>query len=372
MVKCYVCEHELTSTNKYKEHIILNSIGGRLHSPNLICSKCSPLFDEIDSCLSKQLNPIANMLNIKRDRGTPQPIDAEIVDTGEKISLSPGGKPVIVKPKIEETKDLISVKARNHKQLREVFNGFKRTYPEIAGLDIEDILKQVEKKSNYLDRYIKFKTSIGGDKAFHSICKTAINFYIFSGGNRDYITHLIPYIRDRNRGDYVWHYYQDDNMSDNLKDGRVLHTLFIRGDAEQKFLYSFIEFFSTFKFIILLSDNYTGEEVNYSYSFDVIKRVKLEKNIWTEISKMQILKTLQDKVPPFNQVKEGMDKLNQLIAEKQFTDEISRLTEKVINNFFGKYPEGTIFTQDIMRDLIKEIEEATAPFIDHYFSNKRK
>lgn len=366
MAKCYVCEHEITSRNKSDEHILLNSIGGRLHSPDLICSKCRPQFDEIDSCLSQQLNPIANMLNIKRDRGTPQPIDAEIVDTGEKIHLSLGGKPVIVKPKIEVTKDVISVTARDRKQGQEVLNGLRRTYPEIAELDIEAIVKQAEKKSSYLNSYVNFTILIGGDKAFRSICKTAINFYIFSGGNCAYITHLIPYIRDGNKGNYVWHYYPDDNNTpDNLKDRRILHTIFIKGDVKQKLLYSVVEFFSTFKFIVLLSDRYIGEEVNYSYSFDVMKKVKLEINIYNEIPKMQILKILQDEVTTLNQ--KGINELFQLIMEKQNADEMNRLMEKAISNSFEKYPESTILTEDIIRDVIEEIMETIAPFIAHHF-----
>lgn len=367
MAKCYVCEHEITSRNKSDEHILLNSIGGRLHSPDLICSKCRPQFDEIDSCLSKQLNSTANMLNIKRDRGTPQPIDAERVDTGEKIHLSPGGKPVIVKPKIEVTKDEISFEARDRKQAQEVLNSIRRADPE---LDVEAILRQAENKNSYLDSYVKFRISIGGDKAFRSVCKTAINFYIFSGGNRDYITHLIPYIRDGNKGN-VWHYYPDNNNTlDNLKDRGVLHTIFIRGDAKQNLLYSVIEFFSTFKFIVLLSDSYTGKKVNYSYSFDVMKRVKLERDIYTEISKMQVLKILQDKVLPLDQVQEGMNKLHQLIAEKQYSDETNKLIEEAISNSFRNYLEGTIFTEDIMIDLIEEIMKTIAPFIAHYFQTR--
>lgn len=311
------------------------------------------------------------MLDIKRDRGTPQPIDAERVDTGEKIHLSPGGKPVIVKPEIEVTEDEIYFEARDLRQAREVLNGLKRKYPEFAELDVEATLKQAEKKSSYLDSDVKFRTPIEGDKAFRSVCKTAINFYIFSGGNRDYITHLIPYIKDGNGGNYVWHYYPDDNNTpDNIQDRGVLHTIFIRGDAKQNLLYSVIEFFSTFKFIVLLSGKYTGEEVNYSYSFDVMKRVELERDIYTEISKMQMLKILQDEVP-LNQIQKSVDKLYQFIVEKQRSDEINRLTEKAISNSLRKYPEGTILTEDIMkdikRDLVEEIKESIAPFVAHHF-----
>jgi len=72
-MKCYVCEVEITSENETEEHILLNAIGGKLKSKKLICKSCNSEFgSEIDDTLARQLNPIANLLDIKRDRGNPQ------------------------------------------------------------------------------------------------------------------------------------------------------------------------------------------------------------------------------------------------------------------------------------------------------------
>lgn len=72
-MKCYVCDKEITSENETEEHILLNAIGGKLKSKKLICKGCnSDLGNKIDNSLARQLNPIANLLDIKRDRGNPQ------------------------------------------------------------------------------------------------------------------------------------------------------------------------------------------------------------------------------------------------------------------------------------------------------------
>lgn len=81
-MNCYVCDVELIKENETEEHIILNAIGGKLKSKKLICKVCNSNFGgRIDDSLAKQLNPIANLLNIKRERGKPQ---NETVKCGER------------------------------------------------------------------------------------------------------------------------------------------------------------------------------------------------------------------------------------------------------------------------------------------------
>jgi len=87
MPNCYVCDCEITENNTYREHIILNAVGGKLVSPSIICKKCAPKFDSIDTTLSSQLNFAGLMLDIKRDRGTNPPIKVKKDITGEKFLL---------------------------------------------------------------------------------------------------------------------------------------------------------------------------------------------------------------------------------------------------------------------------------------------
>jgi hypothetical protein len=93
LAKCFICGNEINESNKSVEHIILNSIGGKLKSSELICKQCnSSLGNECDSELCRELSFATNMLNIERDRNSPQPIDGIIEKTGEKIQVLPGGE----------------------------------------------------------------------------------------------------------------------------------------------------------------------------------------------------------------------------------------------------------------------------------------
>ena len=75
MSACWKCGVEIDSTNRSREHIILNAAGGRLKSRDLLCKSCNSSFGQsFDAVFAKELNFFANLLNITRDEGNPQTI----------------------------------------------------------------------------------------------------------------------------------------------------------------------------------------------------------------------------------------------------------------------------------------------------------
>lgn len=69
---CYLCGKELTDENKSDEHIILNAIGGHLHSYTLLCKECnSKLGEQADAKLAEDLSFFSDMLEIKKNRSNP-------------------------------------------------------------------------------------------------------------------------------------------------------------------------------------------------------------------------------------------------------------------------------------------------------------
>lgn len=93
---CYICDEELTDTNNSDEHIILNAIGGHLHSNKLLCKKCNnTLGDSADAKLAEDLSFYTDMLKVKKVRKNPHKqimLDDEgrevaVYNAGEKIEL---------------------------------------------------------------------------------------------------------------------------------------------------------------------------------------------------------------------------------------------------------------------------------------------
>ena len=375
MPRCYVCTTEIGTDNFYREHILLNSIGGKLiggeqKASSLICRKCAHDLDAIDAALSDQLNHIGLWLNIKRDRGTNPPVKATIVETGEEISLSGGGKPASVKPTIndyiiDDDKIHLSISARDRKQMREVLKGLKRKY-SLTGLDVETTLQDAIPQRYYLTTPAHYEATTGGEKAFRAICKMAINFYIHSGGVRNFITHLIPYIKGEQQQNCVWYFYPDDFTAFNGEELQVFHTLYVKGDPSEGILFAHIDLFSTFKFFVLLSDQYNGEHLQCSYTFDVINRNEIEQNVVISLSKQEALELLERK-PNFQQeIIRCYDDLLKALQIKQSNNVISSIVRETVEKHLKGVPKGTIFDRHMADAIEREISEKYVLFMHRH------
>jgi 5-methylcytosine-specific restriction endonuclease McrA len=70
---CYLCPTPLNGENISDEHIIPDSIGGRLKTDTLLCDTCNKKTGQLfDSVFAKYGNILASKYNIKRDRGNVQ------------------------------------------------------------------------------------------------------------------------------------------------------------------------------------------------------------------------------------------------------------------------------------------------------------
>ena len=69
--KCFLCNSPLDDTNRSKEHIIKNSIGGRKKTNKFICNKCNKdTGKNWDYEIDEQFGDnFSRLLNIKRQRG---------------------------------------------------------------------------------------------------------------------------------------------------------------------------------------------------------------------------------------------------------------------------------------------------------------
>lgn len=364
MSKCYICECEISSDNTYKEHIILNSIGGRLKSSSLICNKCAPHFDGIDAALGKQLNTIGLVLDIKRDRYKNPYTKAKIVSTGEEVSLIYRGKIVPIKPIIDVRSDgdnvYLSVSTRDKNQMREALNGLKRNHPWI---DVQELMSNAIKRQESIDSPIKYQLTFGGNQAFRAICKIATSFYIYKRGERNHISHLIPYIRDGQLNNTVWHYYPENITNSNSESIEILHTLFVVGNPSEKILYAYIELFSTFKFIVLLSDTYTGKEYKEFYSFDVMGQKIIDKFVNINLSRDEVLKVIQLRENSLQQIQNSLRCLYKTINNKQIYESLSKEVENVIENFFKDIPQDTILTKEMSLELAIEYTDKIAALL---------
>ncbi|WP_298903820.1 HNH endonuclease [uncultured Psychroserpens sp.] len=363
-MKCYICTNEINDKNETDEHIIINAIGGRLKSKKLLCSECNSDFGEnADSALAKQLNSLSNMLMVSRHRGAAQPIIGDDPKTGKKYYLEVGGEPKLFKPEITKKKngdnEEISVTARTEKELRQILSGLAKKQPKF---DLDEAMKSAEWQNKKLTEPLHFQNTIGGKDVFRAVTKTAMNYYMYCGGNRSQIEYLISYIKGETEQDIVWMHYVDSLYP--LAEDKCYHILYLIGNPKERILYCYVEFFSTHKYLVLLNKEYDGRDLKQEYYFDITdvkeESLKIEMN-YDRKTLLGFFKDKDDKL--FSRVKEAFDHSIQLGLKRQDDNRRGNILERAIQNSLGKYPEGIPITEKMRKECVDEIVKDILPYL---------
>src|ERR1700733_14390364 len=127
---CIVCDCALTSTNDSIEHVIPNSIGGRLKVRGFICTSCNNSAGAgWDAELARQAHSLCLFLGITRERGEYPPLFV-VTTAGEEFNLLPGGGLALANPSYTkiptETGAQIRVTARDLAEAKRMLAGMKR------------------------------------------------------------------------------------------------------------------------------------------------------------------------------------------------------------------------------------------------------
>ncbi len=297
---CYVCEKtKLEGRNKYTEHILLNAIGGKLTASNLICQNCARKFDKMDAVLADELNWVGLWLDIPRDRGKNPSIKVVVTETNEEIYLGSGGKPIPTgKPDIINNLDSenpsLQISAKNEEELKKHLNSHKKKYPELLKkLNVEEAIKHAVPRKEEISA-VAVLAKFDKPETWQSLCKMAVNFYMYKGGSRDFIKHLVTIPRNED-AHYAWYYYPNNDTAISSSGTSFLHALVLRGDPSQRILYVYIELYSTFKIVVLLSNSYDGQHLEDSYVFDVMTGKEIDKKICIKISREELLSIVKEK-----------------------------------------------------------------------------
>ncbi len=271
MTACYICEEVLNDTNLSVEHIIPNAIGGRLKSKNLLCIKCnSELGEQADAELSKTFNHIMLRHEIRRARGLPPPTKATNVDTGENVILCPNNTYKLHEPKIEL------------KLADEIIKGIRISHPDKRRIENElaRILKVLPEINDF--KNIKYsQTNLPPIKSEHhinadldllsvSLAKIAVNYFLHLGGEKETVANVINFIQGKGRNEFVFNYGTNIfKLSPNNQE-EVIHILSLKGDRQSQKLIAFIQLFSESSVLILLNNEYNGDNFNTTYNHNLL------------------------------------------------------------------------------------------------------
>lgn len=365
MPNCYVCNSDITEDNSTEEHILLNSMGGRLKSTRLICKNCNSKFgNTFDSELSDQLNFLATILMIKRDRGTPPPILMERKSTGEKLSVDHEGKPRLAKPTVEQCKvgeaTHIRIQARDMNEARQILNGLKRKYPTI---DVEEQLASAKVIEEHLDEHLNMKLVIGGKTSLPAILKMAINYYIERTGDLESLSNAIDNLK-KNDSSRVEPIILKERLFC-LDNGEVTHSIFINGNKDSHRLYAIIELYNVFQFVVRLSDSYTRDDFTDLYVYDVLERAEKKKTP-THVPEFDLIfnHSYPSSDPDFAILRQALERCMGVAMQRQhdfFRKEmIKDCWESTVDKMI---PQGSAITQEALDAFQTEFMNKLRPYL---------
>ena len=361
-MNCLICNETLTEANASDEHIILNSLGGHLHSKDLLCKKCNNKFGkEADAALADTLKFAASQLDVKRYRGENQVIQTS---EKEKYDLAPGCKPVLKKPevrveKLPDGKMQIEMSARSTQEARKILKSLQRQYPMI---DVDEAMRHAQKKQSFIGTPVKMNIAFEGEKIFPSIVKTAVEFYLLRGGAREEIKSLIPHLLGEEKRKVCWYFYPEKPVF-SFKKKEICHAICVVGDAEQRILYGYVDLFGILQCLVLLSDCYSGKNYMESYVYDVNEGKEINKTPAIRLERDEIQKIVRGTESSWV---EGLLRQTRLFHEKagEIVKEriLDGMWQRIMDQSLGKYPEGVLITEEMLGEVLAEMEKEMIPW----------
>ncbi len=375
MTKCLVCSTEITVTNDSDEHIIPNSIGGKLVIKGFLCRKCnSETGDKWDIELSKQLNLFCLLLgSINRDRGfTPNEVFPTI--SGKEVRLASEGVMSLAHPKYTtekiDGKIHFSFTTGNMKQAKQFVRDLCKKHPS---LNQQELMDNLVLNTTYLgEDALTFNPKFGGKNSGRSLVKTILAFATKVGIDPFLCNKATDYLL--NDGEPCYGYYYSNDLVVNRSFKKPAHCIAVHAEPNSGYVIGYLEYFGVWRVISLLSDCYNGEEIKESYyiypedstsgSFDI----DLPLNI--EVITASYNYEKYDKVIFRNAFSFFLD----YCQKKDFEREKNTIITQAWNNALEKIglKEGDEWSEEQMLEFSKHITNSMQPFLMNQLLKIRK
>jgi hypothetical protein len=317
---CFACKESLELT---VEHIIPQALGGRLKA-KLYCKTCNETFGrEIDNEISKQFGWVGTMLNIKRERGRPQPYEITDLSSGSTLIFDGEDvkrkKPIVVITSKDGKKlDSADITARSEKELTKICASIQKQY-EMSG----EMKTFLERKPGPLDA--ELEVTIDNDLLRRAISKVAYGFLCIKVHPNLALSSAFDEIRDfimNGRGPNLAsaNFIDTVFMTDNV---RPLHKIHIVLNRTDKLVVGFVSIFGVYRFTVLLAENFESqfEWPGLDYTYDPVRRKEVIANHnfrAPRLSKTQIIKPRQTKTFVHNELHKGHKLLDSYVDITRF------------------------------------------------------
>lgn len=323
---CYRCkiinDVDTPLTSNGAEHIIQNSLGGRLKCENLICDDCNGHYGKTIDKEVKNSNNIHTQLGLTTDRTVSRSVKTDFNEDGiayvitDKEKIVPryegNGRKKIFDNPINEQKYL-----ENNPNAKRTPNNF-----EPAGY-----CKETGKIKYYDFVFDDYGLFLKG------LLKIAVNFYLYNGGDFFWISDAIKALETDNKDHLKFIKLFPCKLGEvyEISENELSHVLYLSGNSKSAQLNCFIELYNCYSYIVEFNNRYYGPEIEASHCIDLITLDKSSKVVNTN-------NTAYDKEGDYVILREEKTKR----INRVFSDRLNSFTEKhdhiVSNNAYPNFP----------------------------------
>jgi hypothetical protein len=372
--KCAYCGVEITIENQSREHILQNAIGGRREVPNVFCRPCNSTFgNRWDSEAAQQLHFLSLKLDVVRDDGEVparyyQTISGKSVRLHRDGHLSlPPEKPIVIE---KDGRVQIQITAPDRKKALDALQGQKRRYPK---LDVEAAMASMAYSESYLDEPVAGTLQFQGDGAYRSAVKSALTLAVSAGIRAETCERALQYLRPD--GEFCFGFYYRRDLIVNRPADRIFHCVAIHGDPRIGKLVGYVELFSIYRFVIALSENYSGPEIRDSYSIDPTRgevlNLEFDLSFTGEEFRFAVDNMDETSVEARFQAAQWVIGLIQRRSFQREQERVARQAWKGTLKTLGLEP-GEPMTPEIAMAMSQEIINRMFPFLKHRLSAQMK
>ena len=364
--RCALCNRPMETDKSSREHVIPNAIGGRKTVRGFICVDCNSKAGATwDLELTTQLKPLCTLLNIRRQRGEPQPVSLTTVK-GDALLVHPDGSIHIPRTVYSEHdrdgKKEIHVQARSTKDLKKTLLGLGRKYPE---LDIDGLLQNAAPRREYLEDPLSIPLTFGGKDAGRSIVKSCLALASEAGLYISDCEHAQDYLL--NDAEPCFGYYNETDLVSNRPDRVFLHCVHVCGDPVSRRVLGYVEYFGFLKIVLCLSSRYDGKPFSSVYAVDPVAGENLDLQIHLALNRDDISAAYAGKTLDMVKFRSAIDALMEFYFERAIGNVISKAYVDAVKYAFancGAEP-GERLTDEHRRKISRLLIERIEPFLAH-------
>ncbi len=239
---------------------------------------------------------------------------------------------------------------------------------------------------------VNINIEFGGKEVFYSCLKIALNFYVYKNKYVNYIQDALDILRSND--DRIFSITNYFTMYDYPKDS-IYHSIHIVASKQIQKLYCIISLFNCYQILILLNNDYKGENFTETYCYDIWNECEIEynkeitlsiddiKHILSPRDNKTIYKNIENNLNEFlaffvkssnmeasyteNFIKLIMELMHEL-AKNNFMEKKQVIEEfkKILHNYKQKYPLHLLKDKTIITSIEKDEDNLYQLYIEEY------